>query len=344
MESFRVVRGPKVLKGNAMKYRPFGQTGMDVSAIGFGCWVLGVRYGDYDDTEGIQAIHKGLDVGINCFDTAQGYGFGRSEELLARGLGDRRKDIILVTKWGIQYNDSISEKGRDSRAARCKLSIETSLKHLNTDYIDVYLVHWPDRRIPFDEPMRAMEDLVQEGKVRFCGVSNFTSLEIEACMETRRVDVGQYGYHMFDRRMEVDILPTHEKHGIGFMGYASLAHGLLTGAFDENTTFGENDWRRGGGAFNMKLFTEENFPRNLRVVEDLKGIANDMGIQMANLALAWVLANPVLSVALVGARTPEEVEANLAAVDVEFDEDALRAIDAVFERHEVNTKPDVWMD
>ena len=94
----------------------------------------------------------------------------------------------------------------------------------------------------------------------------------------------------------------------------------------------------------MKLFTEENFPRNLRVVEDLKGIANDMGIQMANLALAWVLANPVLSVALVGARTPEEVEANLAAVDVEFDEDALRAIDAVFERHEVNTKPDVWMD
>ena len=317
---------------------------MNVSPIGFGCWELGGSYGDFDDTEVIKAIHKGLDVGINCFDTAQGYGQGKSEALLAKGLGDRRKDIILVTKWGIGYNDVLSEKGRDSRAARCKLAIETSLTHLNTDYIDVYLIHWPDRRIPFDEPMRAMEDLVQEGKVRFCGVSNFKSDEIETCMETRRVDVGQYGYHMFDRRTEVDIHPTHKKHGIGFMGYGSLAHGLLTGAFDQNTTFGDNDWRRNGGAFNMPLFTKENFPRNIRVVEALKGVANDMGIQMANLALAWVLANPVLNVALVGARTPGEVEANMTALDVEFDDDALKAIDAVFERNEVDTKPDVWVE
>lgn len=327
-----------------MLYRPFGQTGLDVSAIGFGCWELGGHYGDFDDTEVIGAIHKALDLGINCFDTAQGYGFGKSEQLLAKGLGDRRKDIILVTKWGIGYNDAITEKGRDSRAARCKLSIETSLKHLDTDYIDVYLVHWPDRRIPFDEPMRAMEDLVQEGKVRFCGVSNFKSDEIEQCMTARRVDVGQYGYHMFDRRTEVDILPRHKKHGIGFMGYGSLAHGLLTGAFDENTTFGDNDWRRGGGAFNMKLFTEENFPRNLKVVSDLKGIAEDLGTKMANLALAWVLANPVLSVALVGARTPAEVEDNMAALDVDLDSEALQAIDAVFERHGVDTKPDVWVE
>jgi aryl-alcohol dehydrogenase-like predicted oxidoreductase len=132
-----------------------------------------------------------LDLGITCFDTAQGYGFGKSEQLLAKGLGARRKDIILVTKWGIGYNDALTDKGRDSRAARAKLSIETSLKHLNTDYVDVYLIHWPDRRIPFDEPMRAMQDIVQEGKARFVGVSNFTAAEIEACMQTRRVDVGQ---------------------------------------------------------------------------------------------------------------------------------------------------------
>jgi aryl-alcohol dehydrogenase-like predicted oxidoreductase len=149
---------------------------------------------------------------------------------------------------------------------------------------------------------------------------------------------------MFDRRTEVEILPTHKKHGIGFMGYGSLAHGLLTGAFSEDTKFGDNDWRRGGGAFNIKLFTEDNFPRNLRVVEDLKGIADDMGTQIYTLALAWVLANPVLSVALVGARTPGEVEANMAALDVEFDADALQAIDAVFDRYEVDTKPDVWVE
>jgi aryl-alcohol dehydrogenase-like predicted oxidoreductase len=149
---------------------------------------------------------------------------------------------------------------------------------------------------------------------------------------------------MFDRRTEVDVLPTHKKHEIGFMGYGSLAHGLLAGAFDENIKFEDSDWRSRGGLFNMPLFTEENFPRNLKVVEDLKGIADDIGIKMANLALAWVLANPVLSVALVGARTPGEVEDNMAALDVEFDAKALQAIDAVFARYEVDTKPGVWVE
>ncbi|MBS14856.1 MAG: hypothetical protein CME19_25125 [Gemmatimonadetes bacterium] len=127
-----------------MQHRTFGQTGLGVSAIGFGCWETGGYYGQIDDTEIVQTIHKALDLGINCFDTAQAYGMGKSEQLLARGLGERRKDIILVTKWAIGYNDTLSD--RDSRAARAKRSIETSLQHLNTDYIDVYLAHWPDQR------------------------------------------------------------------------------------------------------------------------------------------------------------------------------------------------------
>ena len=327
-----------------MKYRPFGQTSLNVSEIGFGCWEMGGTYGHFDDTEIVQAIHKALDLGINLFDTAQVYGFGRSEQLLQKGLGDRRKDIILVSKWGIGYNDTLSERRRDSRTARCKLSIETTLDYLKTDYLDVYLIHWPDHRIPFDEPMRAMEDIVKEGKARFVGVSNFKSEEIEACMETRRVDVGQYGYHLFDRRTEIDVLATHEKHEIGFMGYGSLAHGLLAGAFNEDTTFEPSDWRSQGGLFNMPLFTEENFPRNLRVVEDLKGIAGDMGTKITNLALAWVLANPALSVALVGARTPAEVEDNMSALDITLDADALSAIDAVFDKHGVDTRPDIWVE
>ncbi len=327
-----------------MQYRPFGRTGLNVSAIGFGCWEMGGSYGHFDDTEVIQAIHRALDLGINCFDTAQGYGFGRSEQLLAKGLGNRRQDIILVTKWGIGYNDALTEKGRDSRAARAKLSIETSLKHLNTDYVDVYLIHWPDRRIPFDEPMRAMEDIVKEGKARFVGVSNFKADEIEACMQTRQVDVGQYGYHLFDRRTEREIFPTHEKNGIGFMAYGSLAHGLLTGAFDEQTTFESTDWRSRGGLFNMPLFTDENFPRNLKVVDALKDMAKNRGIELYHLALAWVLSNPLLSVALVGARNASEVEANMGALEVEFSEDELRAIDAVFDQYGVDTRPDIWVE
>ena len=192
--------------------------------------------------------------------------------------------------------------------------------------------------------MRAMEDIVQEGKARFVGVSNFKAEEIEACMQTRRVDVGQYGYHLFDRRTEREIFPTHEKHGIGFMGYGSLAHGLLTGAFDANTTFESSDWRSRGGLFNMPLFTEENFSRNLRVIDDLKGIATALGIELYHLALAWVLSNPALSVALVGARTAGEVEANMGALDVEFSDDTLQVIDAVFDRYNVDTRPNIWVE
>jgi aryl-alcohol dehydrogenase-like predicted oxidoreductase len=327
-----------------MEYRAFGRTGLKVSAIGFGCWELGGSYGHFDDSEVIHAIYRALDLGINCFDTAQAYGFGNSEKLLARGLGTRRKDIILVTKWGVGYNDALSAKGRDSRAARARLAIETSLQHLRTDYIDVYLIHWPDRRIPFDEPMRVMEDMVREGQVRFVGVSNFKAEEIEACMQTRRVDVGQYGYHLFDRRMEREVFPVHVQHGIGLMGYGSLAHGLLTGAFDQQTTFASSDWRSRGGAFNMPLFSAENFPRNLQAVAELKGIARERGIELYHLALAWVLSNPTLSVALVGARTPAEVEANIGALQVEFSSAERQAIDAVFARHNIDTQPDIWVE
>ena len=327
-----------------MEYRPFGRTGLDVSAIGFGCWELGGSYGHFDEGEVIAAIHKAMDLGINCFDTAEGYGMGKSEALLARGLGDRRKEVIVVTKVGIGYQDSGREKNRDSRPERIMTSVESSLTALDTDYIDVYLIHWPDRYTPFDETMRTLDDLVDQGKVRFVGLSNFKAEEMAECMETRRVDVGQYGYHMFDRRMEKDVFPYCQEHGVGMMGYGSLAHGLLTGAFDKTTTFDEGDWRSRGGLFNMPLFSEENFPKNLNVVSDLAGIARDMGKEMYHLALRWVLSNPTLSVALVGARKPEEVEANMGALGWSLSEAELTVLDAAFNRYGVDTRPDVWVE
>jgi len=327
-----------------VKTRPFGRTGLDVSAIGFGCWELGGGYGAFEEDAVVRAVNRAIDLGINCFDTAEGYGRGASERLLARALGSRRKDIILVTKFGIGYKDTPHDKSRDSRRERAMASIESSLLALETDCVDVYLVHWPDVQTPFEETMRALEDIVQQGKARFVGVSNFTSDQVESCLQTRRVDVGQYGYHMFDRRMERDVFPTHERHGIGMMGYGSLGHGLLTGAFGPDTVFDEKDWRSRGGAFNMPLFSEENSPRNLRVVDDLRSIASNRGTTLCHLAIAWVLANPVVSVALVGARTPEEVEANVGAADLALDESDLRAIDEVFARHGVDTRPDVWVE
>ena len=325
-----------------MEYRPFGQTGLEVSAVGFGCWELGGRYGYFDEGEVIQAVNRAIDLGINCFDTAEGYGFGKSEELLARALGSRRKEVIVVTKFGILHEGR--EKGRDSRRSEALAAIERSLKFLNTDYVDVYLVHWPDVNTPFEETMLALEEIVQSGKARFVGVSNFTADQIEACLDTRRVDVAQYGYHMFDRRLEREIFPCIQQHNIGLMTYGSLAHGLLTGAFTPQTTFDENDWRAKGIAFNVPLFTPENFARNVAVVEELKAIAARHGKTMPNLALRWALENPVVSVALIGFRKPEEVEASLGGLDWTLDAETRAQIDAVFNKHGVDTAPPVWVE
>ncbi|MEE8042290.1 MAG: aldo/keto reductase [Pseudomonadales bacterium] len=326
-----------------MEYRKFGLTGLDVSAIGFGCWEMGGTYGPIDEDQVIRAIHTGLDLGINLFDTAEVYGFGQSERLLAKGLADKRKDIVLVSKFGVGYRAS-GGRARDGTRARMMQSIETTLEALNTDYLDVYLVHWPDRETPYEETMRALEDLVQQGKTRFVGVSNFKAEEIADCMTARPVEVGQYGYHLFDRRMELEVFPYCREHDIAIMAYGPLAHGLLTGTFDTQTRFEESDWRSRGGLFNMALFTEENFPRNLLVVEALKQVANERGKAIYELALAWVLSNPAVSVALVGARTPQEVEANMGALDFALSDDDKAAIDAAFAEHHVDTQPNVWVE
>src|SRR5262245_707226 len=174
-----------------MELRPFGRTGLDVGAVGYGCWEIGGGYGHIEETEFVRAIGRALDLGINCFDTAEGYGMGASERALGHALGRRREEAIIVTKFGMNYRDKPNL--RDSSRERVFASIDKSLKNLGTDYVDVYLVHWPDRETPFEETMQALDDVVREGKVRFVGLSNFTREEIEACMRVRPVDGVQYG-------------------------------------------------------------------------------------------------------------------------------------------------------
>ena len=325
-----------------MEYRAFGRTGMDVSAIGYGCWEIGGGYGHFDESEVVAAVQRALDLGINLFDTAEGYGYGQSERLLGKALGARRKEAIIVTKFGIYRPDG--EWRRDSRRETALAAIDRSLKALGTDYVDVYLIHWPDRKTPLEETMGALEEIVQAGKARFVGVSNFVPDQIETCMATRRVDIAQYGYHLFDRRLEREIFPTIAQHGTGLMTYGSLAHGLLTGAFTPETTFEESDWRSNGVAFNIPLLTEEVFARNVAAVDDLKPIAARHGKTVAHLALRWVLSNPVVSVALVGFRRPSEVEEGAASLDWSLDQETLDEIDAVFAKHGVDTAPDAWIE
>src|SRR3989442_10115036 len=198
------------------------------------------------------------------------YGAGHSEELVARALEARRRDVILVTKCGVKVPPP-GQPGplRDASRANILREVDASLKRLRTDWVDVLLVHWPDADTPFEETMRALEEVVASGRVRFVGVSNFTGAMIEECLRTRRVDVSQVGYHMLDRRQEQETFPTCLTHGIGVMGYGSLGHGLLTRAFTAATSFGDpsRDWRGGGVAFGQPHFRREKLKTNIGGVE-----------------------------------------------------------------------------
>jgi len=324
---------PRLCYPSAMRYRPFGRTGLSVSAIGFGCWPMaGDRYGAIEDDEAVKAIHRALDRGVNCIDTAPAYGAGHSEEVVARALQGRRRDVILVTKCGVKVPPP-GQPGplRDASRANVLREVDASLTRLGTDWVDVLLVHWPDAGTPVEETMRALEEVVASGRARFVGVSNFTGAMIAECLRTRRVDVSQVGYHMLDRRQERETFPLCLEQGIGVMGYGSLGHGLLTGAFTATTTFDPaRDWRGNGVAFGQPIFRGENFTANVGVVERLRReVAEPRGVSMSQLALAWVLGHPAVSTALVGARTPAEVDANDAGAELELTADERARIDTI---------------
>ncbi|HYB43496.1 MAG TPA: aldo/keto reductase [Candidatus Methylomirabilis sp.] len=330
-----------------MEYRQFGQTDLRVSTIGFGCWEISGTYGPIDESHFARAVHRAVEFGVNCFDTAEAYGMGISERALAKALGGRRKDVVVVTKGGVGYADAPNR--RDSSRRRLTAALERSLENLGTDHVDVYLVHWPDVNTPFEETMRALDDMVRQGKTRHVGVSNFRLGQLEACMALRRIDVVQYGWNMFDRRMQREIFPWSERHGVGVMAYGSLAYGLLSGTFHAGMAFEETDWRakRGSlGSLNLfrTMFGLDHFPRNLAAVEELKHIAARHGKTLPQLALCWTTGNRAIATSLVGFRRPEEVEENLGALGWKLSAEELAEIDAIFARHHAVTEPDGWLE
>ncbi len=330
-----------------MEYRQFGETDFKVSALGFGCWEIGGTYGRIEDGDFQRAVAREIDSGITSFDTAEAYGMGVSEEALARALGGRRNDVVIATKFGVGYEEMPNR--RDSSRERVLASIDKSLQRLQTDHVDIYLVHWPDPNTPLDETIRALDDIVSQGKARYIGVSNFRLAQIEACMELRRIDVVQYGWNMFDRRMQGEIFPYCAAQEIAVMAYGSLAYGMLSGTFHPGMSFDENDWRsRGGmlGSLNLfrTLFGPEHFPRNLAAVEELKRLAAKYGKSLPQFALRWTLSNPAVGTALVGFRTPAEVMENLGALGWEISGPDMAEIDAILARRGAVTVPPGWLE
>ena len=330
-----------------MEFRRFGRTDLKVSALGFGCWEIGGTYGRIDEVEFRRSVARAIDSGVTCFDTAEAYGMGVSEEALARALGGRRNDVVIATKFGVGYEEMPNR--RDSSRARVLASIDNSLRRLRTDHVDIYLVHWPDPNTPLDETMRALDDIVGQGKARYIGVSNFRLAQVEECMRLRRIDVVQYAWNMFDRRMQTEIFPYCAAQQIAAMAYGSLAYGMLSGTFHPGMSFDENDWRsRGGmlGSLNLfrTLFGPEHFPRNLAAVEELKSLAAKYGKSLPQFALRWTLSNPVVGTALVGFRTPAEVTENLGALGWEISNADMAEIDAILARHGAVTVPPGWLE
>ena len=330
-----------------MEYRTYGNTDLTSSAIGFGTWEMSTtQYGEIDIQDAIRAVQMAIDYGITLFDTAEAYGPNTSEELLARALGDRRKDVVVVTKVGFVYSDdptvtgNASIIGRDASAANITARTEGCLKRLNTDYIDLLFIHWPDLSTPAEDTIAGLEALKAAGKIRHYGVSNYSVPMMEACQAQGQLTASQVGYNLFDRRMEPEVLPYCQEQGIGFMAYGSLGFGLLTGAMTPETTFVDWDWRSGGKAFGLPLFEREHFLKELRVVERLQALAADYGKSVAQLALAWLLGRPAVTVGLVGMRNEKELKENIAAADWRLTEADYKAIDRIFAEENVPTYAD----
>lgn len=305
-----------------MKTIALGATGVEVSRVAFGTWQLGGEWGAVDEAEAIAAIRTARDLGITLFDTAQAYGFGASERMLGRALrpeltGDR-DSVIIATKGGIRPPE------RDASAAFLRRGVEESLRHLGVDHIDIYQVHWPDPDVEAQETAGALQEMVDEGKIRHVGVSNYDARQMEDFAAVRPVDVLQPPYHLFRRAIEDEILPHARANGIGVLAYSPLGSGLLTGRLEVGTTFAPDDWRS-----QASTFTGEGLRRNLAVVERLRVLASERGITVAQLAVAWVLAQPGVHVAIVGARSAANIAESAAAADVELGPDDLARIEAI---------------
>lgn len=321
-----------------MEKRTFGNTDLACSAIGIGTWALGTtQYGPVDIEEAKRAINVALDRGVTLVDTAEVYGPFHSEEIVADALGPRRKDVVLVSKVGFDYNHRDTISGRKSTYEHVMVRTEGCLRRLETDWIDLLLVHWPDHDTPYDEPIRAMEALKKAGKIRYYGVSNFSPAMMDAAARGGALTTNQIGYNLIDRRVESTVLPYCRAHGIGFMAYGTLCYGLLTGGITPETSFVDWDWRSKGRAFGLPLFEQDQLVKEVSAVARLQTLAKRFNKSVAQLAIAWVLSHADVTVTLVGMRTPAEAEENLADPDWRLSDEVIAEIDTILAEEGVPT-------
>jgi aryl-alcohol dehydrogenase-like predicted oxidoreductase len=307
-----------------MQFRRLGSDGPEISVVGVGAWAIGgpwqSGWGPQDDDESIAALHKAFDSGVNWVDTAAVYGLGHSEEVVGQVVREHGGEVLVFTKCGRPwYGREGNEPTYDLRPETIRFELEQSLKRLGTDHVDLYQFHWPDRTTgtPVEDSWATMAALVEEGKVRWAGVSNFDLGLLERCRRIRHVDSLQPPYSLIDRAAAAELIPWCAANGTGVLCYSPLGSGLLTGAFDADRVrdLPADDWRRSD-----EEFRPPRLEANLEIARRLEPVAERHGVPVPAVAVAWVLATEGVTGAIVGARRPSQVDGWLPAGNLRLTE------------------------
>ena len=319
-----------------MEKRRIGTSRIEVTPLIFGAWAIGGwKWGGTDRDEAIKAIHRAVDMGINAIDTAPVYGFGLSEEIIGKAIVGRRDRAYLFTKCGLRWDikkgeyfyssfddkgnkiDMYRYSGKDGIIEEC----ERSLRRLKTDYIDLYQIHWPDSTTPIEESMEAMLKLVEQGKVRYIGVSNYSLEQLKEARKYAEVVSDQVPYSMVNRGIEKDIIPYCIDNNIGILAYSPLQRGRLTGKVTLDYEFKDNDHRR-----DNPFFTRENRKKVLRLIEKIKPVAKNHSATISQVVLNWTVNRPGITAALVGTRNIKQAEENFSSLNFKLSREEIDLI------------------